>query len=436
MDVTEYEEWLTSLRRELHQRPEPAWREFYTTARIVEELESLGVDDILIGREILADGERSELPEEGELERWFEQARETDADDAILDQLEGGYTGAIATIERGDGPTLALRVDIDGLPRLESESPAHYPAAEGFRSIHEGAMHACGHDAHATIGLGVVRAVLESDFAGTLKVIFQPAEEVIGGAKPIAESGHLDDVDALMALHIGLDHPTGEVVAGVDGFLAVSHIDVAFAGEPAHAGAEPNVGRNANVALATAVQNMYAIPRHKDGETRINAGVIKGGSASNIIAEEASIHGEVRGETTALMEYMKERATEVVEGAAAMHGCDATVEFGAEAPSAESDELLVELVAGLAAESKHVENVLYRDDLGGSEDATYLMQRVQDNGGVASYVGIGTDHPGGHHTATFDVEEESLVIGVDVLANALLELAGENSPLVTAEAGQ
>ncbi len=429
MDVTQYEDWLISLRRELHQRPEPAWREFYTTARIVEELESLDVDEILIGSEILADGERGEVPDEAELDSWLEQARETGVSEELLERLAGGYTGAIATVERGEGPTVALRVDIDGLPRLESDAADHHPAAEGFRSIHEGAMHACGHDAHATIGLGVLRAILDSEFEGTLKVIFQPAEELIGGGKPIAESGHLDDVDALMALHVGLDHPTGEVVAGVDGFLAVSHVDVEFTGEPAHAGAEPNVGKNANLALATAVQNLYAIPRHKDGATRVNAGVIEGGSASNIIAEQASIHGEIRGETTELMEYTKERATQVMESAAEMHGCEATVEFGAEAPSAESDELLVSLVADLARESEHVENVLYRDDLGGSEDATYLMQRVQDQGGVASYVGIGTDHPGGHHTATFDVDEESLVIGVDVLASALLELAGEDSPL-------
>src|SRR5699024_2506666 len=138
----------------------------------------------------------------------------------VLDRLEGGYTGAVAVLERGAGPTVALRVDIDGLPREESESEEHTPVREGFRS-ETGAMHACGHDAHATIGSGVLEAIAESDFQGTLKLLFQPGEEMVAGGKPMADSGHLDDVDYLLAVHVGLDHPTGEVVAGIDDFLAV-----------------------------------------------------------------------------------------------------------------------------------------------------------------------------------------------------------------------
>jgi Metal-dependent amidase/aminoacylase/carboxypeptidase len=182
MDATEYGDWLRSTRRELHRRPEPAWREFYTTARIVEQLRDLDVDDIQVGPEILAEGERGGVPDQAELERWLDQARGYDVDDDLLDRLAGGYTGAIATLDRGEGPTIALRVDIDGLPRRESGDNEHTPAAEGFRSEHEGYMHACGHDAHATFGLGVLRAVADSEFQGRLKVIFQPAEEVIGGA--------------------------------------------------------------------------------------------------------------------------------------------------------------------------------------------------------------------------------------------------------------
>ncbi|MFT4950090.1 MAG: aminobenzoyl-glutamate utilization protein A, partial [Natronomonas sp.] len=173
------EDWLRSLRREFHQHPEPAWREFWTTARVVEELDSMGVDDVLVGPEVLADGERSALPDADELAAWHEQAREAGADPDLLERMEGGYTGALATVERGEGPTVALRVDIDGLPRAESESEDHHPAQAGFRSVNEGAMHACGHDAHASIGLGVLRAVLDSDFRGTFKLLFQPSEEMI-----------------------------------------------------------------------------------------------------------------------------------------------------------------------------------------------------------------------------------------------------------------
>ncbi|MFB6298107.1 MAG: amidohydrolase [Salinirussus sp.] len=428
MDLDIDEDWLRGLRRDLHQRPEPAWREFWTTARIVAELHTLGIDDVIVGPELLADGERSGVPDEAELSAWRDRARNAGADPDLLDRMAGGYTGAMATVERGDGPTVALRVDIDGLPRAEATDDDHLPAREGFRSRNDGAMHACGHDAHATIGLGVLRAVLDSDFAGTLKVIFQPAEELVSGGKPVARSGHLDDVDSLLAVHVGLDHPTGEVVAGVDGFLAVSHIEATFTGEPAHAGGNPNRGRNAVQAMATAVTNLYAIPRHEDGATRVNAGRVGGGSATNIVPEEAFIEGEVRGETTELMEYTRDHAHRVIETAAAMHECEVSFERGAEAPSARSDRPLADRVAASARRCSRVDSVLPSDDLGGSEDATYLMRRVQERGGSAAYVCVGTDHPGGHHTATFDVDEPTLGIGVEVLADAVVGLGSDPDP--------
>ncbi|UPV73336.1 amidohydrolase [Halorussus limi] len=416
---------LVEIRRDLHRHPEPAWREFYTTARIVEELERIGVDDLYVGPDAIAEDARMAVPDDEELDEWYEQAHETGADEDVLRQLEGGYTGAVAVLERGDGPTVGLRVDIDGLLREESTDDDHEPAAEGFRSEHEGAMHACGHDAHATIGLGVVEAIKDSDFEGTLKVFFQPGEEMIAGGKSMAESDHLADVDYLLAAHVGLDHPTGEVVAGLDGFLAVSHFRAEFSGEPAHAGGEPNEGENAVQAMATAVQNLYAIPRHEDGATRVNAGQVGGGTATNIIPEEAFVEGEVRGETTELKDYMKERAERVLESAAEMHGCEVDITTNGEAPSAESDEELVSVVGDVAGETAGVENVVHRDELGGSEDATYLMRAVQQNGGKAAYVGVGTDHPGGHHTATFDVDEDSLAVGIDVLAGAIRDIAAD-----------
>ena len=417
---TRYHDWLVDLRRDLHRRPEPAWREFYTTARIVDELDDIGVDDLHVGPDVLDSDARLGVPDEAELSEWADRAIGAGADESLVERMAGGNTGALAVLDRGEGPTVALRVDIDGLPRAESDSPDHYPAAEGFRSEHEGAMHACGHDAHIAFGLGVLRAVKESDFAGTFKVVFQPAEEQVGGGKAVAESGHLDDVDTLIAVHVGLDHPTGEVVAGIDGFLAVSHLSARFTGEGAHAGGHPSQGRNAVQAMATAVQNLYAIPRHEAGATRVNAGEVGGGTASNIVPEDAFIEGEVRGETTELMEYMWEKATRVVANAAEMHECEVSVERGGEAPSAESDESVVERVVAAAEGVPGVERVVRRDDLGGSEDATFLMRRVQERGGEAGYVCIGTDHPGGHHTATFDVDERSLAIGVDVLTSAVL----------------
>jgi aminobenzoyl-glutamate utilization protein A len=116
-----------------------------------------------------------------------------------------------------------------------------------------------------------------------------------------------------------------------------------------------------------------------------------------------------------------------------MHGCDVEVTPQSRAPSAVSDEAIANVVAEVAAADDRVTSVLDRDDLGGSEDATYLMQRVQEQGGLAAYVGVGTSHPGGHHTGTFDVDEESLDIGIAVLSEAVVELA-KRRPTTESEA--
>ncbi|MWV65618.1 amidohydrolase [Halorubrum sp. JWXQ-INN 858] len=412
-------------RRDLHRHPEPAWCEFYTTARIVEALRERDLDAIHVGRDALAADERLNVPDAGTLEEWHDRAAAAGADPDLLADLAGGYTGCVAVAERGDGPVVGLRVDIDALPILESDGDDHVPVAEGFRSENEGYMHACGHDVHATIGLGVIDAVLGSDFSGTLKVFFQPSEEQVSGGKPMADSGHLDDVDYLYAVHIGLDHPSGEVVCGVDGFLAVRHFLAEFSGESSHAGARPEQGRNTVQAMAAAIQNLYAIPRHADGPTRVNAGLVGGGTATNIVPEESYIEGEVRGATTDLAAYMDRKARRVLRSAAEMHDCEVEVDLLGEAPSATSDEALAAVVGDVAGDVDGVTSIVDRDDLGGSEDATFLMQAVQDAGGLACYVGVGTDHPGGHHTSTFDVVEDDIALGVDVLARAIRRVAEE-----------
>jgi len=175
--------------------------------------------------------------------------------------------------------------------------------------------------------------------------------------------------------------------------------------------------------MAAAVQNLYGIPRHSAGETRVNAGHVGGGTADNIVPEHAFIKGEVRGETTELMSYMWDHAQRILDSAAEMHDCTADIQMLGEAPSAESDQQLVDIVGDVARQTAGVDDVLERDSLGGSEDATFLMQHVQNQGGLATYVGVGTDHPGGHHTPTFDVDERDIGIAVDVLSAAIGEIA-------------
>jgi aminobenzoyl-glutamate utilization protein A len=424
-------ERLSDLRREFHQYPEPAWREFYTTSRLAEEIESIGVDRLYLGREAMNPTERLAVPPVAEIDRWRALAREDGAPDEFLDRLED-CTGAVAILERGDGPTVALRVDIDGLFREESTDDTHHPATEGFRSRRDGAMHACGHDAHMTIGLGILEAIAESDFSGTFKVFFQPAEEKAGGARPMAKSEHIADVDYLFATHIGLGHPTGEIVSGMVKPLAVSNLSVTFQGKSAHAGLAPNEGQNAMQALGTAIQNAYAIPRHADGTTRVNIGRVEGGTAQNVIAEHIEAEAEVRGETTRLMEYTKTKFEETIHAAAAMHECEADVTVDGQAPRADSDPELAAIVGENARNHHDVDNVIDSIRFGASEDATYLMDAVQKHGGLATYVIVGTDHPTGHHTATFDIDEASLPIAVDVLTDAICTVAYRD-PLASSE---
>ncbi|MFB6106075.1 MAG: amidohydrolase [Halobacteriaceae archaeon] len=413
---------MVDLRREFHVHPEPAWCEFWTTARIVSELERIGVDEVYVGRDAVAADARRAVPDEATLAAWRDRARDAGADPAVLDATSGGVTGAVAVHRAGEGPSVALRVDVDGLVREEATGASHVPATEGFRS-ETPAMHACGHDAHVTVGLAVLEAVQSSDFAGTFTLCFQPAEERIGGGDALAQSGHLDDVDDLFALHVGLGHPTGEVVAGVDEFLAVRQFRATFTGEPAHAGARPEEGRSAAQAAATAVSNVHGAPRHSGGATRVNVGVLTGGTAPNIVPERVAIEGEVRGETTALREHCWTHVERTLRSAAAMHGCSVDVERLGEAPSAVSDPSLAGHVARAARALDGVEAVRDTGALGGSEDATVLMRHVQERGGRACYCIVGTDHPGGHHTATFDVDERTLPQAVETLTEAVRSAA-------------
>ncbi|MDZ5809741.1 amidohydrolase [Halorubrum sp. AD140] len=414
---------LADLRRAFHRHPEPGWREFRTTARVVEELERIGVDDVAIGRDALASDERMAVPEDDEIRPWLDRARRAGVRESLLERTAGGQTGVVATLSRGEGPCVGLRVDLDAISIRESDASDHRPAAEGFRSEHEGYMHACGHDAHLAIALGTLEAVEASAFTGTFKVFFQPAEEISGGGKAMAESGHLDDVDYLFALHVGLDHPTGEIVAGVESPLAMAHLTATFEGASAHAGKAPNEGANAMQAAATAIQNAYAIPRHADGATRVNVGRIEGGSASNVIAEEVTIDAEVRGETTALMAYARDELERTLYAAAELHDCDVTPRMISESPCVASHPALSELVGDLAWDVDGVERVIPTEEFGVSEDGTYLMERVQEGGGLATYVIVGTDHPTSHHTPTFDVDEASLKIGTTLLSDVIVELS-------------
>lgn len=415
----------TDIRRRLHRCPEPAWREFRTTAVLVEELRTIGVDELAIGPDAYDPSDRMAVPSDDEITTWYDRAREAGVDEDLLTQMDGGNTGVVAVLKKGSGPSVGLRVDIDGLLIEESDESDHHPQAEGFRSETGETMHSCGHDGHMTIGLGTLEAIKESNFSGTLTVFFQPAEEESGGGNPMAESRFADGLDYLFAVHLGLDHPSGEVVAGIEKPLAMCHLTADFIGTSAHAGKEPQQGDNAIQAMATAIQNIYGIPRHSDGMTRVNVGQVDAGSASNVIAERAKLWGEVRGETTPLREYMKTEFERTLYATAETHDCDVDFKIVSESPRADSDETLADIVYKVADGMESVDSPVHRAEFGASEDATFLMNRVQDEGGLATYLIIGTDHPTSHHTPTFDIDERSLKTGTDVLTDSILAAADE-----------
>jgi aminobenzoyl-glutamate utilization protein A len=413
---------LRDVRRDLHEHAEAGWKEFRTTALLAAALDDLGYELSMGPAAVDPDG-RLGVPDDDALAAARRRAADEGAPEAYLDRTEG-ITGLVATRRFGDGPTAGLRVDIDALERQESMDDDHRPAREGFASRHPGEMHACGHDAHAAIGLGVARAFAESPdgFDGTLKLFFQPAEEGGRGGKPMSETDQLADVDGLLAVHVGLDEPLGTVVAGYDRPLSNAKLDVDFRGEPAHAGGAPQAGRNALQAMATAIGELYAIPRHADGATRINVGQIASENAQNVISEAARMRVEVRGESHDLNEYMLSRARRVLSGAAEIHGVDHETSLYGKTTTFENDDAVVETVAA-AAESVAGVDAVTRKEFGGSEDASYLIRRVQESGGRAAYLGVGASNVAGHHTARFDIDEDCLEIGVAVLTDAIRRLA-------------
>lgn len=414
---------LTEIRRDLHTYPEAGWKEFRTTALIAEELDERGFTLHLGSDAVNPDG-RLGVPPEDEIKAAVERARNEGAPEQYLDAMEG-ITGLVAEKEYGDGsgPIVGVRIDMDALERTEAQDNDHRPAREGFASTHPNEMHACAHDGHTTIGLGIARELdANGGFDGTLKLFFQPAEEGGRGGKPMSETDHLNDVEYLIALHLGLDEETGTIIAGYERPLSNAKLDVNYRGEPAHAGGAPHEGRNALQAMATAIQNCYAIPRHGDGVTRVNVGMVRSDNPQNIIAEDAKMRVEVRGGTADLNDYMLSKARRVVEHAAGMHDVEYETSLYGKTVTFVADDELVDLFMDVGEDLDLVQHVKRTVDFGGSEDASYLIRKVQETGGKATYIGVGASNPYGHHTSRFDIEEESLEIGVAAVTEAIRSL--------------
>lgn len=414
------EQEMIAIRRDFHKHPESAWTEFRTASIVAERLTKLGFE-VYVGDDALLESEMMGVPSAEELAKHQERAIAEGADPKWVEKMTGGKTGVLAVMKFAKpGKTIAFRVDMDANDVDETTDPEHTPNKEGFASTHKNVMHACGHDAHTTMGLTLAKIISEHKelFAGTIKIVFQCAEEGVRGGRAMAAKGIVDDVDYFFGLHIGNGRKfANSVTCMIGNFLATSKIDAYFKGVSAHAGAAPQDGKNALLAAAQSCISLHSIARHGRGASRINVGVFNAGTGRNVLPDVATIKFETRGASTEINDYMEAEAYRMIESAAKLY--DAKVEFKAmgAAPSCKLDRPLGEEVYKLLSAVGKFDEVVPEGSLGGSEDVAYFMDRVQARGGQAIFMYAGAKTCAGLHNSKFDLEEGgTLVAGAAAMA--------------------
>ena len=417
---------LQKQRRDLHKYAESGWLEFRTSTLVADRLEKLGYS-LQLGKEVIDAQSRMGLPSAAVLAEQEQRALEQGAIARWMPHFSGGFTGIVATLNTGrPGPVMGFRVDMDALDLCEVLEDGHRPFREGFASANNGMMHACGHDGHTTIGLGLAEVLMQmrDQLCGTIKLIFQPAEEGTRGAKSMVEAGVVDDVQYFTAVHIGTGVPANHIVCGNDTFMATTKLDVHFTGLASHAGGKPEDGRNALLAAAQATLGLHAIPRHSGGDSRINVGVLQAGTGRNVVPSSATMKVETRGTTNEVNEFIYQQALKVISGAAEMHQVKFDIRLMGAAQSSTPTPAWVNYIHRQAEKLGEFEQIIDRQEgAAGSEDATYMMERVKSRGGEASYVIFGTDLSAGHHNELFDFDEKVMTQGIKTLAALALNIA-------------
>ena len=375
--------WLVETRRDFHRHPEVGHQEFRTTAKIKEVLTGLG---------------------------------------ARLQELPGLKTGAVGILEgQPGGPTLALRADIDALPMAELNDVP-------YRSVHDGIMHSCGHDCHAAVMLGVAKRVVESGLLptlrGRLKFIFQPAEETAGGAEGMIEAGALDNprVDRILALHMNNDLSAGRV--GL--YRGISHantdtFELVIQGKGVH-GALPNEGIDPIVAGAhfvAALQTVVARDVDPLEAAVISVGQFSAGTAPNIIPGTARLAGTVRTFKTEVRDLVMRRLQGMAESLRASFRVEVDYRFIPGVSSVRNDEMVTADLYQAAVKVLGPENVTYLSPKMGGEDFGLFTERVP-----GAFMRLGSANPARGlvhkgHSPHFDVDEQSLPIGVEVITQAV-----------------
>ncbi|MDD6814867.1 MAG: amidohydrolase [Firmicutes bacterium] len=422
----------TEYRREFHKYPENGWREIRTSARIAEILTDMGYT-CLMGPDVVNVDSVIRLvrPDEEEMAEVMKRAVEQGADPAFVEKTRG-IPGVIAELDTGkEGPVTAFRFDIDCLPYDEPKKEGYRPYDEDYASCNPESVHACGHDAHTAMGLGIAEGILKKKAAyrGKIRLIFQPAEETFCGAISIVDKGHLDDVDNFLAMHVALSAenkplPSHTVACGCKDFLSDRQLDITFHGRAAHPCGASQEGKNALLAACSAALNLHAIAPHEQGLTRVNVGELHAGIAPNTIAPNAFMVVEYRGETPDICAYLEERVFDILDGSAKAYGMEYTYEDYGEVPAGKSDDAMMDVVRRAAVKVPWFEKIYFEGNVGGTDDAAVMMTRVQKNGGKGAYIGIGTNTTQPVHNAEFDIDEDCIDAAIDLCLNALDELHG------------
>jgi amidohydrolase len=371
---------LTRIRREIHRNPELGFQEFQTAALVADTLNEIGQIEVRTGI---------------------------------------GITGVIGDMGNNDGPTIAIRADMDALP-IHEENDVPY------RSQIDGIMHACGHDAHTAMLLGAAHLLrqdmMENKWQGNVRFLFQPSEEAfdengISGATAMIGDGALEGVDAVIALHVWSESPSGEVYLHDGMSLAsVDTFDAWIRGDGGH-GAYPHTGSDPIAMLVPILGAIYAIPSRRINPLSpvvVSVGQVKGGNIHNVIPTEVMLKGTIRAFDDNLREklwFEIERAFKLSEELGGSYELTITKGYPALQNDAQVNSWLQDVAIDLTAQS----SVLDMPFGMGAEDFAYMTQQKK---GAMFMLGAAIDDgiERNHHTPDFDIDESVLPLGAAILA--------------------